>query len=266
MGCGGQNSLYRVASEADNQPEIETTQRQVSLESMSLRFLKPAVKGLLPPGLYRTLNRFVRGHMDMNVTVSPNQLWHIARYQFAQKVKHGGSVLDAACGSGYGSELLEPFKQYTGIDYSGKCIDYAKMTYGKPNRRFVKGNIAFMTEMFSAQSFDTIVSFETLEHLEDPERILGMFLRLLKPTGMAVMSIPLNHPDLIYHKCVYTHQTVRTLFEQVRSHLSSAFQLEEYRQSGLRITPLADLLPPRSGGTWIGLLTFTQPFSQRNST
>lgn len=45
---------------------------------------------------------------------------------------------------------------------------------------------------FSDESFDTVVSVETIEHLENPRAIAREWFRLLRPRGMLVLSTPNN--------------------------------------------------------------------------
>ena len=57
---------------------------------------------------------------------------HIHRYHFAKQLVNNKVVLDAACGSGYGSALLaEEAKEVYGIDISEEAIEYARSNYEK---------------------------------------------------------------------------------------------------------------------------------------
>lgn len=44
-------------------------------------------------------------------------------------------------------------------------------------------------------SFDIIISFETLEHVENPESVLNEFYRLLSPGGRLITSVPNDWSD-----------------------------------------------------------------------
>jgi 2-polyprenyl-3-methyl-5-hydroxy-6-metoxy-1,4-benzoquinol methylase len=184
-------------------------------------------------------------------------LRHVRRYEFARTHFLGNTVLDAACGAGYGSDLLEPVEEYVGVDYAHSCIRYAQTNYGAEHRRFVEGDLYSLAAMFPPSSFDTIVSFETLEHLENPERVLSAFRDLLRPTGRLIMSIPLNHPDLVYHKRKYTHEDVYNLLRDLTADTETT--LEEYLQKHLQIAPLRNLQSPGATGTWLGILTMGSP-------
>src|SRR4051812_40658655 len=104
--------------------------------------------------------------------VSPH---HLMRYHFAGVLAEG-RTLDAACGCGYGSQLLTlGGKEVVGIDQSAEAIDWAKMHFRGP--KYIHGNIEdFQWEGY----FDTVVSLETIEHLKDPTPVLKAFRRICK--------------------------------------------------------------------------------------
>jgi SAM-dependent methyltransferase len=118
--------------------------------------------------------------------------WH--RYAFACALARGKRVLDAACGEGYGSALLarEEAAQVLGIDIAEKAVAHARARYAAlANLRFEHGDCTALD--VAPASFDLIVSFETLEHLQDQEKLLAGFARALTPDGILVISSPDKH-------------------------------------------------------------------------
>jgi len=135
---------------------------------------------------------------DINFTgecVVPNKtpyitfLEHINRYQFALKFVKSKTVLDVACGTGYGSNYLtKEAKEVVGVDISNDAINYAKNNYIKPNLNFYNGdaiNLPFLDE-----SFDVIVSFETIEHIRKYDKFLNECWRVLRNGGLFICSTP----------------------------------------------------------------------------
>ncbi len=114
--------------------------------------------------------------------------WH--RYVFALPMARGRRVLDAACGEGYGSALLATTAaQVTGIDIDASSIEHARQRYaGQPRLRYELGSVTAID--LPDASFDLIVSYETIEHLTEQERMLDEFKRLLAPGGVLVVSSP----------------------------------------------------------------------------
>ena len=114
--------------------------------------------------------------------------WH--RYAFALRFAAGRRVLDAACGEGYGSALLaRRAASALGVDVSPQAVEHARSRYRAGNLRFEVVDVTALDHL-PAGSFDLIVSFETLEHLEPQERMLDGFARLLADDGLLFVSTP----------------------------------------------------------------------------
>jgi SAM-dependent methyltransferase len=114
---------------------------------------------------------------------------HFHRYAFAREYIRGKTVLDAACGEGYGSAILAgAAAAVTGVDLSAEIIQHAKTHYSTDNLEFRAADCTSLP--FDDASFDCIVSFETLEHLEKQDELLAEFRRLLRPDGLLLISTP----------------------------------------------------------------------------
>lgn len=117
--------------------------------------------------------------------------WH--RYAFAMPLASGKRVLDAACGEGYGANLLASVAtEVVGVDISGLAIEHARASYaGRSNLRFEQSDAAKLD--FPDAHFDVIVSFETLEHLQAQEDLVAGFARVLAADGVLLISSPDKH-------------------------------------------------------------------------
>lgn len=126
-------------------------------------------------------------------------LQHRGRYLFASPYVSRKIVLDIACGSGFGSEILsQKAKKVVGVDISWEAIQYCKTHYKKPNLSFIQMDCNSFA--FPASTFDTIVSFETLEHLQDVDVFFKELRRVLKKDGLLIMSTPNQEIFSIYTK------------------------------------------------------------------
>jgi len=116
---------------------------------------------------------------------------HLIRYNFASKYTKNKKVLDVACGSGYGSKLLldNGAKEVIGVDISKESILYAKEKYQQKELGFFRGDATHLKE-FKNESFDVIVSFETIEHLKEYHKYLSEINRLLKKKALFLVSTP----------------------------------------------------------------------------
>jgi len=114
---------------------------------------------------------------------------HRARYLFAQRFSSGRQVLDAACGTGYGSALLgENAKAVFGVDISWEAVEYARRHYRSANVLFSQSDCLALP--FASGQFDLVVAFEIIEHMEEPEGFLGELRRVLDPSGILILSTP----------------------------------------------------------------------------
>jgi 2-polyprenyl-3-methyl-5-hydroxy-6-metoxy-1,4-benzoquinol methylase len=144
---------------------------------------------------------------EINETLSPERLnldkeklskynldikKHLIRYNFANLfVKENAEVLDAACGVGYGTKILsQKAKNVIGIDYSKAAIKFADKNYKNNKINFFESNIL---NFDYKKRFDTIVSLETLEHLNKLDSIkwIKKCYYLLKKNGIFICSSPL---------------------------------------------------------------------------
>lgn len=119
------------------------------------------------------------------------EIWyeHYHRYAFAKGLVGGLNVLDAACGEGYGAALLAPAASaVTGVDVSAAAIAHARQRYRSDKLEF---RVADCLDLpFADDDFDCIVSFETLEHLQEQQGLLAEFRRVLRPNGFLLISTP----------------------------------------------------------------------------
>lgn len=135
-------------------------------------------------GLEFTGERIVPGQVDPDLFHE-----HMARYAFACRLARQKRVLDAGCGAGYGSAALAARAAFVAaFDVSIEAVEAARQTYARGNLAFLAGRAEQMP--FLDASFDLIVAFEVIEHLEDWRGLLGEARRLLAPGGQLIISTP----------------------------------------------------------------------------
>ncbi len=134
-------------------------------------------------------NKTLRMDANSHLFNEERRSFHLSRYEFALEYCEDKDVLDAACGTGYGSSLLgELAKSVHGIDLDSDAIEYARVKYGAEKIQFEKSLVE--NTAFEAGSFDVVVSFETVEHTLCPSAHAMEIARLLKDDGMAIISVP----------------------------------------------------------------------------
>ncbi len=140
-------------------------------------------------------------------------LHHLGRYEWAVRVLGGlesrERVLDCACGVGYGSrKLAEVFEKVDAIDVFEAAIAMARERYDDPRIDWRCLDAAQLRDVFKEESFDAIVSFQTIESVEDDEGFLDDLRALLKPGGVLLIDTPLrkfrvDQPENRHHKRYY---------------------------------------------------------------
>lgn len=132
-----------------------------------------------------TGERFIPGKTSKRIADD-----HFARYKFALQFVAGKSVLDFACGSGYGSLMLKKEGRATevdGADVSRELIDYAKDNFATEGVSFFVDDLA---EHHFKKKYDVVTCFETIEHIEDYRKALKNIFDLLNPDGLLIISTP----------------------------------------------------------------------------
>jgi len=170
---------------------------------------------------YKTRGRFyLVPHSKINRVIAKLKAYRVKK------------VLDLGCGSGRHSVALakEGF-DVTGIDYSKNALDlaakWAKSEKVKIN--FVKGNIHKKLE-FKDNLFGAILAIDALhyESTKDLKFSIGEIVRILKPGGLAFITLPtmINNP-LVTH-LVFTEKEIKELIAEKFKILESFLDEEKF--------------------------------------
>lgn len=178
-------------------------------------------------------------------------------FYFARKglVKHiselavhiTGKTLDVGCGS-------KPYIQlYRSQEYVGLEIDTPQNRAGKKADHFYDGNLF----PFADSTFDSLVANEVFEHVFNPEQFLGEIRRVLKPGGMALLTLPFvwDEHEQPYDFARYSSFGIKSLLEK------HGFEVVEQRKSTDDIRVIFQLLNAYifkmtlTKRTWVNLLT-----------
>jgi SAM-dependent methyltransferase len=138
--------------------------------------------------------------LDLDVYLAADNrdaVHHLIRYAWALQVLADrpslSSVLDVACGAGYGSyQIAQTFPQtrVIGADYDCSAIELAQRTYVLPNLTYLCGDVLRWAETLGAAMYDAIISFDTIEHVPHREVMLQNVIEHLHPSGALLLSTP----------------------------------------------------------------------------
>lgn len=130
-------------------------------------------------------------HVEDNDINTP---WHnFVKEAIQNEYMDGCDVLEIGCGRGGFSKYL--LQRYPGInkliasDFSESALAIGKNRLADmPNIVWRKEDIQSLS--FPTNTFDTIISCETIEHIPNPHQALKELYRVLKPGGRLILTCP----------------------------------------------------------------------------
>jgi SAM-dependent methyltransferase len=99
----------------------------------------------------------------------------------------GREVLEAGCGEGYGADLISRVaRRVIAVDYDAATVAHVRARY--PRVEVMQGNLAQLP--LADASVDVVVNFQVIEHLWDQARFVSECARVLRPSGLLMVSTP----------------------------------------------------------------------------
>lgn len=143
-------------------------------------------------------------------------------YEMAAKII-SGKVLELGCGWGRGVEkLIDSCDHFTGLDKNEPLIQALKEKYS--NHYFNTANLPYLTE-FEDNTFDFIVTFQVIEHIQDDHKFLQEANRVLKPGGKILLTTVNKEYSLSrnpWHIREYKTEELKNLMKKYFSHLETS--------------------------------------------
>jgi len=112
---------------------------------------------------------------------------HEVVYQRLAQHCAGREVLEAGCGEGYGADLIAGVaRRVIALDYDEAAVAHVRARY--PRVEALHGNLAELP--LAGASVDVVVNFQVIEHLWDQAQFVGECARVLRPSGLLMVSTP----------------------------------------------------------------------------
>ncbi|MBI9109626.1 class I SAM-dependent methyltransferase [Maridesulfovibrio ferrireducens] len=166
---------------------------------------------------------YVEGRMQVsnkNIKTGDQLRFH---YELALDfINPGMTVLDCACGPGYGARMLaEKATHVIAADLDETTVSNAAAETTQKNLTFKIGDATAFN--CADQTFDAITSFETVEHV-DPAPYFKEMFRILKPGGRLILSTPQNS---LGHIPVNSQHLREFSLEEITNLCSEHFEIEK---------------------------------------
>lgn len=139
--------------------------------------------------------------------------WFVARRQAACRfiLDHSPPerplrILDAGCGTG---GMLDQYKtlpdlEVTGVDFSPEALSFS---HKRGHSRLAGGDLTCLP--FRSGSFDVVSALDVIEHIPDDSRAVDEIVRVLRPGGILVATVPAYqflwgpHDEALHHQRRY---------------------------------------------------------------
>lgn len=216
-------------------------------------------------------------HMDMTRECGRRSDAHMIRYVYASRfIRPGDTVLDCASGLGYGSNIMRTVSdcgKVLGRDLSERAVQYARDNFVQSGLSYEVGDAQDLAS-HESDSIDTFVSFETLEHVPEPEKVISEAWRVLKPGGRFIASVPYDWSDETgqdpnpFHLHVYTKRKfVEQVSERFRieelcvQNAGGGYKLPKAQKAIFTVDPHGD----EEAGEWLLVVAYKDPLSVSSS-
>jgi SAM-dependent methyltransferase len=102
-----------------------------------------------------------------------------------------GRVLDMGCGSGgMSAELLRRGCDVVSQDVSEAMVTMCRRYLGREGLPSENVRLGGVDDIRETAVFDTVVSLDVIEHIEDDRRAMAIMRRAIKDTGRLILSVP----------------------------------------------------------------------------
>jgi SAM-dependent methyltransferase len=151
--------------------------------------------------------------------------WFVGRRSMLERLlrrfaRRGGLALDVGCGSGRNFEILAPYAECVqGLDRSLTALGLAA-AHGLPT--VCADGQALPV---ASASLDLVSALDVLEHLDEDQRALQEFHRVLRPGGLLLLTVPAyrflwsEHDEALLHRRRYVASELHMKLTRAGFHL-----------------------------------------------
>jgi ubiquinone/menaquinone biosynthesis C-methylase UbiE/uncharacterized membrane protein YbhN (UPF0104 family) len=160
-------------------------------------------------------------------------LKHLFAYESAKEfISEKSSIIEVGCGEGYGTHFLSHHVQHIiGLDVDESVIQHASNKYSSETCTFQIYN--GLQIPYDDNTYDAVISFQVIEHVQNDICYLAEIQRILKPTGVCLLTTPNSAYRVKPNKKPWNRFHVREYYaDELEALLKSIFS--EVRVWGIR--------------------------------
>ena len=162
--------------------------------------------------------------------------WHNRRFQEVKKLVEptGGYILDIGSADGTFTKVIldrSGASKVVGIDVLEKSVLFAKKRFARSKKMSFKTGDAHALP-FTNNEFDGVFCLETMEHVEDPDKVIKEASRVLKKNGYMIVLVPSE--NWLFRFIVWPLWTLwrGKIWKDTHLHQFKADQLISYLEEG----------------------------------
>ena len=129
--------------------------------------------------------------------------------------RNGRMALDLGCGTGQNLEHLQRYATATGTDYFEEALKFCRE---RGHTMLARADAVDLP--FADSTFEIMTALDVIEHLDDDYLALKEMLRVMKPGGILIVSVPSYKflwtywDDILGHRRRYTTAMLRDVAER----------------------------------------------------
>ncbi len=127
------------------------------------------------------------------------------------------TILNVGAATCATSQMLERFGRVKSVEYDQEVVNYVKSVM---NIDLEQGDLEALR--FPDNSYDLVCAFDVLEHVKDDRAAAAELIRVCKPEGVVLVTVPAfmslwgKHDEVNCHRRRYAMKTLIVLFDPAR--------------------------------------------------
>jgi ubiquinone/menaquinone biosynthesis C-methylase UbiE len=174
--------------------------------------------------------------------------WFIARRRLIaslladRSLPNNIDILDIGCGTGAMLDQLEAYGSVVGADFSTEALSFCHKRSDATGKTHPLVRADIRSLPFQDGSFDVVTAMDIIEHIDRDKDASLEILRVLKPGGCLIATVPAfmslwsSHDVALHHHRRYTAPQFKDLLQR------SGFQIEKLSYTVTSVFPLVWLV------------------------